>query len=89
MGSRIQALREALGWSQYAMAEFLRIQQPSVHRMEVGQAESGPISRLVDALAGGLASGVVRGGMSPSECLATLGLNACDPASSPRPDAAA
>jgi transcriptional regulator with XRE-family HTH domain len=47
---RIARLRRALGWSQYQMGAFLRVSQPTVWNMENGQAEPGPVSKLLDQL---------------------------------------
>lgn len=84
MNSRIQTLRAELGWPQHAMAEFLGVQQPSVHRFETGQnRESGPISRLLDALGAGLARGSVKAGMTPAACLSVLDMAPLVDADSP------
>jgi transcriptional regulator with XRE-family HTH domain len=87
MDSRIRSLRTELGWSQYAMADFLGVQQPSVHRLEVGQPSSGPTSRLLDALAAALAKGVVTPGMSPARCLFVLDMAPLADSPSPPGDA--
>ncbi|MBY6239837.1 DNA-binding transcriptional regulator [Methylosinus sp. Sm6] len=48
---RIKRLRLALRWSQTRMAEWLGLTQAAVSLMEKGQAESGPVSKLLDLLA--------------------------------------
>lgn len=45
-----KALREARGWSQGEMAEYLGCDQSTVSRIERGAPLSGPISRLLKAL---------------------------------------
>lgn len=47
---RAEILRRARGWSQSRMAEFLNCDQATVSRLENGQAEPGPIARLLDYL---------------------------------------
>lgn len=49
--TRTEKLRAALGWQQWKLAEWLNVQQATVARIEGGQPESGPISRLLDQLA--------------------------------------
>jgi transcriptional regulator with XRE-family HTH domain len=48
--TRTQRLRTVLKWPQWRMAEYLGVSQPTVTRLERGQAETGPISRLLDLL---------------------------------------
>jgi transcriptional regulator with XRE-family HTH domain len=48
--TRIERLRNAMNWTQPRMAEYLGVRQATVSRLENGQAESGPISRLLDQL---------------------------------------
>jgi predicted transcriptional regulator len=49
--SRAETIRTALGWPQWRMARWLKVQQATVARIEGGQPESGPIARLLDQLA--------------------------------------
>lgn len=39
-----------MNWTQPRMADYLGVRQATVSRLENGQAESGPISRLLDQL---------------------------------------
>lgn len=48
--TRIERLRIELGWTQPQMAEYLGVRQATVSRLENGQAESGPVRRLLDQL---------------------------------------
>ncbi len=48
--TRTQRLRQARNWPQHRMADYLGVSQPTVTRLEAGQPESGPISRLLDLL---------------------------------------
>ena len=48
--TRTKLLRSRLAWSQTQMAAYLRLAQPAVHRLEAGQRESGPVSRVLDGL---------------------------------------
>ncbi|OYW65500.1 MAG: hypothetical protein B7Z40_12095 [Bosea sp. 12-68-7] len=48
--TRIERLRNAMNWTQPRMAEWLGVTQATVSRLESGQAESGPISKLLDQL---------------------------------------
>lgn len=50
MTTRVKTLREALGWSQRQMADYLRLGQSAVCRMETGQREQGPVSIVLDEL---------------------------------------
>lgn len=69
------------------MAEFLGNDQATVWRIEKGVTpESGPILRLLSALASAIERGDVRRGMSPDECLQALG--AAPPARAPACEAA-
>jgi len=79
--TRALTLRENLGWSQKAMAEFLGIEQPSVWRLENQREENGPESRLLSALESGLRSGLVAPTASPTEALGALGLQPLSPSS--------
>jgi transcriptional regulator with XRE-family HTH domain len=47
----IRALREALGWNQQQLAEYLGLDRSSVSRMEKGQDPKGPTLRLLRQLA--------------------------------------
>lgn len=47
----IRPLRERLGWSQQELARYLGVDQSSISRMERGQPPSGPVIRLLAALA--------------------------------------
>lgn len=49
--TRIRSLRERLRWPQWRMAEHLGCAQSTIARLEGGQKETGPVSRLLDALA--------------------------------------
>lgn len=49
-GSEIKAIREHLNWSQAKMAEYLRVAQPTVHRMEKGQKPRTPVLKAIQAL---------------------------------------
>lgn len=71
--TRTKSLRTEIGWSQSALAIYLNMHQRAVWRLEQGGDEPGAISRLLDALAHGLSSGLVRAGMSPGEALSALG----------------
>lgn len=51
--TRTESLRKARKWSQSQMAEYLNCDQATVSRLENGQAEPGPIERLLDILATG------------------------------------
>lgn len=53
--TRTERLRRAKEWSQLQLAEYLRVQQATISRLENGQAETGPISHLLDLLEAGLA----------------------------------
>ena len=46
----IKALREARGWSQDQMAEYLGLDRSSVSRMENGQEPKGPTVKLLEQL---------------------------------------
>lgn len=46
----ILSIRKARGWSQYDLANYLRVRQPTVARMEKGQKPNGPISKLLEEL---------------------------------------
>jgi transcriptional regulator with XRE-family HTH domain len=70
--ARIKRLRAALGWQQWAMAEFLGLSQPSVANIERGQPESGPVSRLLHMLEAAIARGLAKPGMTPVECLQAI-----------------
>nr|WP_047573240.1 helix-turn-helix transcriptional regulator [Methylobacterium sp. ZNC0032] len=48
--TRTERLRLAKGWTQPQLAEFLGVRQATISRLENGQAESGPVSRLLDLL---------------------------------------
>lgn len=48
--TRIERLRLALNWNQPRMAAYLGVRQATVSRLESGQPESGPVSRLLDLL---------------------------------------
>jgi ribosome-binding protein aMBF1 (putative translation factor) len=48
--TRTSALLEKLDLSQPQLALWLRVAQPTVHRMATGQDESGPASKLLDQL---------------------------------------
>ena len=48
--TRTERLRIAKGWTQPRMAEYLGVRQATVSRLESGQDESGPVSRLLDLL---------------------------------------
>jgi len=71
--NRIKALRTRLEWPQSALAAFLGLAQPAVTRMEAGQPESGPVSRLVDALTSALDRGAIAKGATPEDCLRAIG----------------
>jgi transcriptional regulator with XRE-family HTH domain len=58
--SRVLRLRLLLGESQQEFAKRLLISQPTVFRLENGQAESGPQRLLLDALERDIAEGRVR-----------------------------
>jgi len=47
----IRAIREARGWTQDQLAEYLGLDRSSVSRMENGRAPTGPVQRLLDGLA--------------------------------------
>jgi transcriptional regulator with XRE-family HTH domain len=50
-GDEIRQLREARGWSQRRLGDFLGIEQATVSRLEGGQWEaSGPVLRLLTIL---------------------------------------
>jgi transcriptional regulator with XRE-family HTH domain len=57
---RVLRLRLLLGESQQEFAKRLLISQPTVFRLENGQAESGPQRLLLDALEREIAEGRVR-----------------------------
>lgn len=48
--TRTERLRLAKGWAQPQLAEYLGVTQATVSRLENGQDESGPVSRLLDLL---------------------------------------
>jgi transcriptional regulator with XRE-family HTH domain len=48
--TRTERLRLARDWKQHQMADYLGVSQPTVTRLEAGQPESGPVSRLLDIL---------------------------------------
>jgi DNA-binding XRE family transcriptional regulator len=79
---RIHKIRCDLGWSQARMAAFLGNDQATVWRIEKGVIEeSGPVSRLLSALASAIERGEARRGMSPEACLSVLGVEtAAEPA---------
>jgi transcriptional regulator with XRE-family HTH domain len=52
--TRTQRLRRDREWSQSKMAQFLNCDQATVSRLEGGQAEPGPIARLLDLLEAGV-----------------------------------
>jgi len=54
--TRTERLRLAKGWSQLRLAEYLGVKQATVSRLENGQEESGPVSRLLDLLEAELAA---------------------------------
>ncbi|KZK85739.1 MULTISPECIES: helix-turn-helix transcriptional regulator [unclassified Pseudovibrio] len=43
----VKDLRVGLGWSQYELADYLGVKQPTVARIELGQEVPGPIKRLL------------------------------------------
>lgn len=43
-------IRQALGWSQEKMAEYLGLDRSSVSHIENGRALSGPVLRLMEDL---------------------------------------
>lgn len=48
----IKSLRKQLGWSQKRLAEFLRLNQSTVSRIEAKtEPVSGPVSVLIEQLA--------------------------------------
>lgn len=49
--TRTERLRLAKGWAQPQLADYLGVTQATVSRLENGQDESGPVSRLLDLLA--------------------------------------
>jgi transcriptional regulator with XRE-family HTH domain len=49
--TRVETLRTVLGLTQAEMATDLGVDRSAVSRMESGQGESGPVSKLLDALA--------------------------------------
>jgi transcriptional regulator with XRE-family HTH domain len=50
-GEEIRKLREARGWSQRELGEYLGIEQATVSRLEAGLwPASGPVKRLLDSL---------------------------------------
>lgn len=49
--TRTERLRLAKGWTQPQLADYLGVRQATVSRLEHGQDESGPVSRLLDLLA--------------------------------------
>jgi transcriptional regulator with XRE-family HTH domain len=85
---RIEHLRNLLGWKQPSMAAFLRVDQSTVSRIESGRPEYGPISRLLDQVEAGLASGLLTSGMSPDEVRAALMPAGADSAPAHKDDAA-
>jgi transcriptional regulator with XRE-family HTH domain len=46
----IKALREARGWTQGDLAEYLGLDRSSVSRLERGQKPKGPTAKLIAAL---------------------------------------
>lgn len=54
--TRTERLRLAKGWAQPQLAEYLGVTQATVSRLENGQDESGPVSRLLDLLAAEITS---------------------------------
>lgn len=48
--TRTERLRASKGWRQSQMAAYLSVSQSTVSRLERGQAESGPVQRLLDLL---------------------------------------
>lgn len=54
--TRTERLRLAKGWAQPQLAEYLGVTQATVSRLENGQDESGPVSRLLDLLAAEIAA---------------------------------
>jgi transcriptional regulator with XRE-family HTH domain len=48
--TRTERLRAARAWTQPQMAAYLGVGQATVSRLESGQAESGPVKRLLDLL---------------------------------------
>ena len=72
---RSKSLRNQVGWSQRGLGEFLQVDQSSVARMDLGGNESGPVARLLDALAAGIDRGIVAKGMTPAQALDRLGLS--------------
>lgn len=67
--TRTERLRLRLEWTQPKMAEYLGVRQATVSRLENGQEESGPVSRLLDLLEEGLTASAPlaahRQGVSP------------------------
>ena len=47
----VRELRERLKWTQDQLAEHLGLDRSSVARMETGQAPTGPVGKLLRALA--------------------------------------
>lgn len=70
--SRPLALRKRMGWRQWQMAAFLGLSQPAVAALEKGQAETGPVSRLLDQLAAALDAGSIPVGASPEWTVSAL-----------------
>lgn len=54
--TRTERLRLAKGWAQPQLADYLGVTQATVSRLENGQDESGPVSRLLDLLAAEISS---------------------------------
>lgn len=48
--TRTERLRLAKTWTQPQLADYLGVRQATVSRLENGQDESGPVSRLLDLL---------------------------------------
>jgi transcriptional regulator with XRE-family HTH domain len=70
---RIKLVRLRLGWKQPEMGRFLGVSQAAVSHMEAGQAESGPISRLLEMLSAAIERGQVEAGSAPADCLRAIG----------------
>lgn len=51
MKNRVASLLDHLGWTQGQLADHLGVSRSVVSRMCSGQAEPGPVSKLLDALA--------------------------------------
>lgn len=72
--TRTERLRLAKGWAQPQLAEYLGVTQATVSRLENGQDESGPVSRLLDLLEGQLILELVED--EPSALAAAAGADA-------------